>query len=528
MRVARFFIIAVSMILIRLVSCTQQPLTQEALLTTLDSLEYKMEWLDYRISLAMWELYTTGESDSLRYYQNLYGEVVSGPEIYQQLSSGGALLTDELNQRRRDILFGAVLVGKVETDRDISELRDSLEVVNINYRPEFEGAERTSGYLYSVFRTDPGRTRRELAYRAWCSVGDELAEGLEQLLRMRDQRARRLGYNSYIALSFGANGIDMTNYRALLRQLDSLSAQPYLEIIKRIATDLNVDRPEIWDLSYSYGDITTQVDRFFPADSQMNYIQRSLEGVGFDLDKMPIYYDLVDRQGKSQFAFAFPIKPPHDVRVLASLYDGMYSTRMLFHEIGHAVHYTQIAQDNPLFINNIQGAWSEAMAQTISALMDDKFWLAEYAHMPEQLIDSYLKSKRAQDIIYLRTTLVRLYFELEAYTNPNRDINKLYWDLFEKYMMLPRHDDMKPWAAIFHYTTHPVYLQNYLYADIVAAQTIDFLKTNYGSFVDNPMTSAFLIQNYYRFGGRYDWRELLKRGTDEEFNPAYFIKRIGL
>ncbi len=528
MRTIRFFVIAVCIGLVSLASCTQEPLTEETLVTTLDSLEHKFEWLDYRMALAMWELYTTGESDSLQYYQDIYGTVVSDPEVYQQLSAGGALLSDELDQRRRDVLFGLVLTGKVETDRDINLLRDSLGVIHVNHRAEFEGSERSASYLYNTYRSDPGRTRRELAYRAWCSVGDELDEPLGQLFKMRDQKARRLGYNSFMALSFNAAGLDMNKYRALLKQLDSLSSQPYKEIIERISSSLNVDKPEIWDLAYSYADVNLQVDRYFPADSQMGYIRRSLEALGFDVDKMPIYYDLLDRKGKSQFAFAFPIKPPHDVRILANLYDGIYSTRSLLHEIGHAIHFALIAQDNPLFINNVDGAWGEAMAQTVASLIDDKVWLANYAHLPPQLIESYLKTKHEQDIIYLRMTLVRLYFELEAYSNPNRDINKLYWDLFERYMMLPRHEDIKPWAAIFHYATHPVYLQNYLYADMVAAQTIDFLRTNYGSFVDNPMTSAFLIQNYYRFGGRYDWRELLKRGTDEDLDPAYFIEKMGL
>jgi len=93
-------------------------------------------------------------------------------------------------------------------------------------------------------------------------------------------------------------------------------------------------------------------------------------------------------------------------------------------------------------------------------------------------------------------------------------------------MMLPRHDDLKPWAALIHYTTHPVYLQNYLYADIITAQTRDYLKRNYSSLVNNPTVGSFLIQNYLRFGSRYDWRELLKRGTDEDLNPGYLISKL--
>ena len=149
-------------------------------------------------------------------------------------------------------------------------------------------------------------------------------------------------------------------------------------------------------------------------------------------------------------------------------------------------------------------------------------------HFRFYLADQFTETKRQQDIIYLRQTLLRLQFEYEAYLNPNRDLNELYWSLFDKYMRLPRHEELKPWASVIHLTTHPVYLQNYLYADIAAAQTIDFLKRNYKTVVDNPSSGSFLVQNYLRFGSRYDWRELLKRGTDEQLNPDYFIKRLGL
>ncbi|MBU2652500.1 MAG: hypothetical protein KKA81_16360, partial [Bacteroidetes bacterium] len=133
-----------------------------------------------------------------------------------------------------------------------------------------------------------------------------------------------------------------------------------------------------------------------------------------------------------------------------------------------------------------------------------------------------------QDVIYLRLTLTRLMFEYEAYTNPGRDLNKLYWELFERYMMLPRHEDVKAWASVIHYTTHPVYLHNYLYADMISAQTLNFLTGLYGDLIDNRAVRSFLVQNYYRFGSRYPWRDMLERGTGEKLDPKFFIERLGL
>lgn len=520
-------ILALAVLLV-LSSCQEVQLTEEEVVSCLDSLEMKLEWLDYRIAEESWELYTEGRSDSLEFYRELYDYVTSDRETFEHLRPAKHLLTDEADQRRRELAYSTLLLSRVEARRDIARLRDSLAVVDINYRAEFEGEKRSSNYLYRTYRTDRSPIRRDIAYRAWCSVGLELADGLEQLFRLRNQQARRLGYNNFLGLVFAQQGLETREYLTLLRQLDSLSEKQYESILDKAKGKLGLNDLEIWDLAYAYAHINGEVDRYFPADSQLLYIKRSLKKIDINLDQLPIYFDLASREGKSQFAYAFPIKPPYDLRVLANLSDGLYSTRVLLHEIGHAVHFTHIAQDRPLFKNTLSASWAEGMAQIAAALCDERSWLETYAAMPAGLIDRYITAKQERDIIYLRTTLMRLYFEYEAYVNPNRDLNKLYWDLFERYLLLPRHDEIKPWAAIIHYTTHPVYLHNYLIADIIAAQTVDYLKKNYGVVVDNPMVGSFLVQNYFRFGSRYDWRELLERGTGERLNPEYLMDRLGI
>lgn len=515
-------------LMIGALSCTQQQVTKEQLESTLDSLEVKLEWLDFKIAQETWVFYSTGKSDSIEFYQRLFNELVQDPNIVSQLQIGKNLLTEEIDQRRREIMLGTVLWGTVETDLEISSVRDSLVELDQSKRIEFEGQARSRRYLSNTFRYDSNRKRRQSAYRAWCSAGDPIADGLAQLFRARNQRAQRLGYNNFLALVFNVTGLNTDEYRGFLDQLDSLTRKPYEDILDRIGAKLNLDELEPWDLGYAYADINSAVDRYFPADSQLGYIKQSLKGMDINLDKMPIYFDLNARESKTEYAFSFPIKPPFDIRILGNLSDGLSSTWILLHEVGHAVHFASIVQDREIFARNIDGAWAEGMAQTIAAIQREKLWLTRYAGLPEQLAASYLSSLKEQDIISLRQRLLLLDFEYQAYTNPNRDINKLYWDMFEKYMRLPRHDDIKPWAAIIHYTSIPVYMQNYLYADIIAAQNMNFIRQNYGDPIDNPRASAFLMQNYFRFGGRYPWPELLERGTDEPLNPKYLVKRLGL
>ena len=512
------------------VSCFEQkPQVAVDVLPQVDMFEKRTEWLNYRISEEMWDLYTTGQADSFDFYNGLYQRLVKEPALLEALEQSDPKLDNDDDLRRFNLVKNSVLNGKIEEFPEIVSLRDSLSAIDRSYRAEFEGAKSNANDLYRIFRTDNNRSRRESAYRAWVSVGSEMQEGIQKLFKLRNQQATKEGFNNFFTLSLKNQEIDINQYLKLIQELDTLSAKPYAEILQNAKGKLRLSDPEMWDLSYSFKNINSKIDEYFPVDSQMKYIKNSLKDIGFDIDKLPIYFDLDSRDGKSQFAYAFTIKAPYDMRVLANLTDGILSTKTLMHEIGHALHSAFIQQDNSLFSNTmIDGIWAEGMAQTLASLVNDKEWLTTYAHVPVSVVDAYLTAKKEADIIYLRTTLLRLQFEFEAYQNPQRDLNEIYWDLFEKYLMLPRHDDIYPWASIIHYTTHPVYLHNYLYADMIAAQNINFLDKNYEGAVGKRTTKSFLVQNYFRFGAKYDWRELLKRGTDSELKNEYFITSLGL
>ena len=524
------FIISILLIILSSVSCFEQKVQVAVdVIPQIDMFEKRSEWLNYRISEEMWDLYTTGQADSFDFYSGLYQRLVKEPDLLEALAQKNPKIENEDDLRRFNLVKNSVLNGKIEEYPEIVSLRDSLSAIDRSYRAEFEGEKTTANELYRIYKNDNNRTRRETAYRAWVSVGSEMQEGIQNLFKLRNQQATKEGFNNFFTLSLKNQSLDINQYLKLLQELDTLSAKPYADILQEAKGKLRLSDPEIWDLSYAYKNINSKIDEYFPVDSQMKYIKNSLKDIGFDIDKLPIYFDLDSRDGKSQFAYAFTIKAPSDMRVLANLTDGIQSTRTLMHEIGHALHSAFIQQDKALFSNSmIDGIWAEAMAQTLAAFLNDKEWLTTYAHVPESIADAYLSAKKESDIIYLRTTLMRLQFEFEAYQNPQRDLNSVYWDLFEKYMMLPRHDDIYPWASIIHYTTHPVYLHNYLYADMIAAQNIAFLDDNYEGMVGKRTTKSFLVQNYFRFGAKYDWRELLKRGTDSELKNQYLISSLGL
>ena len=526
-RISIFSISFVLVILILIIAPVKNVAASDILIL-MDSLEQKIEWLDYRINLERWTYYTTGKKDSLKYYEDLYAYLLSDEETASKIAKGKKNISDDADVTRWEMLNNAFNSPDIESSSKIAALRDSISTIDMNYRADYNGEQKTSNELYKIFRTNRNRSIRESAYKAWTSIGLELSDKMERLFRLRNQAAGKHGYSNYFSFSFKQQSLKLDEYKQLLKNLDELSRAPYQTILEKIKQKLQVNQLQVWDLGYAYADVQNEVDRYFPIDSQMYFIKDALEDIDINIDKLPIYFDLEPREGKSQAAYAFQIKPPHDMRVLGNLTNGLYSTRTLLHEIGHTLYAAHISQKSHLFKNWISGVWTEAIAQIFASLIESKEGLLKYASVPEPVAKRYIEAKHEQDIIYLRTTLVRLQFELQAYTNSQANLNKLYWNLVDEYMMLPRHEDIKPWAALFYYNTHPVYMQNYLYADMITAQTVAYIKNNYTDFEGNAMTKAFLVQNYLRFGSRYDWQNLLERGTEESLKSEYFIKALGI
>jgi len=511
-----------------IMSCQETQISREQVLVTLDSLQHKLEWLDYRMAQESWDLYATGSSDSLEFYRDLVARVVAYGGASRTLSAGGSLLDDEVDLRRLDIVNEIMLIARVETAPAVARLRDSLTVILNQFQPRYDGAPVDVQRLHDILREDNDRSRRERAFRAWCGGGDEIGDGLATLFRLRNQEAKRAGFNNFFAMSFSAKGMAVAEHVALINRLDSLSREPYEALLDQLWRKLDHDGLEAWDLEFTYADIQADVDKHFPADSQLTIIKRSLIGLGFDIDKLPIYFDSMYSDGGAQFAEMFPIRPPHEIRILTHSVDGLESTQALMNKIGQAIHLSHITQNQQLFIDRMESAWTEGMGLMFASLLTRPSWLIKYANISPTLAEGFTEARREIGVVRLRTQLLQMMFEYQAYLNPDRDLNRLYWDMYEQYLMLPRHDEMQPWAGIVEFTTDPITLQHCLTADIIAAHSVVTLEKAYGEMTDNSMAGSFLVQNYFRFGARYSWRDLLKRGTDEELNFRYLLGELGI
>jgi len=509
-------------------SCGGQDKELTDITCALDSLEHKLAWLDGRLALENWSLLTTGESDSLAFYQQLYDWVVADRETFDFLHAARDRVRNEIDNRRLEILYPAFLAAQVQNDKHVRSLRDSLVHVLSSYQAELHGQPSSRAHIESRFYYDSQRANREQAYVALNLVGEEIADDVARLFRLRNRAAQRLGYRDYFTMVLDQSELPLDEYLSLLQHIDSLTSEPYRKLIEQIRNRLHVQEVEIWDIPFSYSSVFREVDQSFQIDSQMYRMKYGLRELGFDLDKLPVYIRFEYREEGPPFAVALIVHPPYDQRVVGYWSHGLPAARAAVQEIAFAVQMSFVHQSQLLFCSVRDGAWLQGMASIFADILDRDEWLRTYTGISDELLVRYRKARCERDLVNIRLSLVQLFFEYEAYRDPDRNLNRLYWNLFNELMALPRHDGIKPWAAEAVYITRPVSSQNYLLGDIISAQTLAYLERYNGSIVGNPETRAFLVQNYFRFGSRFHWRDLLERGTGEPLQPKYLLERMGI
>jgi len=149
-----------------------------------------------------------------------------------------------------------------------------------------------------------------------------------------------------------------------------------------------------------------------------------------------------------------------------------------------------------------------------------------------KIADESFKSLRLQMMVFSRWSQVMYRFEKSLYENPDQDLNKLWWDLVEKYQLLKRPEGRNEpdWASKIHIASSPCYYHNYLLGELLASQLYYYIGNNIlkvkdvtnQSFVNKPEVGKYLIDKVFSVGDRYYWNDMIEKATGEKLTAKYF------
>ncbi|NQV27021.1 MAG: M2 family metallopeptidase, partial [Rhodopirellula sp.] len=152
----------------------------------------------------------------------------------------------------------------------------------------------------------------------------------------------------------------------------------------------------------------------------------------------------------------------------------------------------------------------------------------------KKVSDDAARVLRNQLLIFSRWCQVMLRFEKGLYENPQQDLNKLWWDLGEKYQMVKRPDGRNEpdYASKIHIVVAPVYYHNYMMGELFASQLHHAIARDVAGgadprkvvYVGDPRVGEFLKRKVFAPGATLTWDELTEFATGKRLNPQAFAE----
>ncbi len=495
----------------------------------LDLLEARLEQIAVAYNNASFNRYLGQPVADLNQYDAAIASLMSDPASQFTVRYWLAQAQDPTLRRRLELLRRAFLEAEVTRPPDISQLRNNINDRLLSFQPQLDGTLLTRSDITEILRDHPDRRYRQRVFEeAMRPLAEELEPQVRELMRLRNAQARRLGYNSYPDLHLDLIGFDRATLLALFDRLEALTAAPYRAFTGAARREYNLSQITAWDLFWLADRRAGLPDEFFQGTTSLTRAHALLSNLGLDPQSLPIQ---VFKRDIPFGGLCFQVRVPDDIRIVSSPKEGFLFFRTLVHEFGHGLHSAFIRQTTYL-LKREWGPFNEGMAEVLAYFTHYDDWLAQNTGLDPAAIAVYKQHNTVRRIIRLRNMMAQARFEIEAYDNLNGDLNRLQAEQEARYLDLPL--NLTPrWAAVSFPTTHPVYRQNYILADLIAAQTHAELNRRFGSFFRLPAPDRaglfnFIRQHYFTPGALIEWRDKIKNATGQPLGVDAFITELGL
>jgi len=514
--------------------------------------------LQKEANLAYWQAACSGDSAAYSRYAALnlqLRRIYSDRQAFEFLTrlqkNGG--ITDPLQARQLQLLVNAYMENQIDPEllKRMVERAAEVEQTFSTFRGQIDGAAVSAGRIDEIFKNEVDAGKRRSAWEASKQVGGRIAQDLLELVRLRNQAARSLGFKDYHALSLHLAEQSQEEVERVFAELFELSQAPFIRLRRQMDEKL-ADKFHIaisglapWHYQDPFfqeapADGSFDPDLYYAGQDVKQLAMRFYSGIGLDVTDILANSDLYERDGKNPHAFSTDIDRCGDVRILCNLQNNERWMETLLHELGHATYDRYHDQSLPYLLRQPAHAFTtEAIAMFFGRFSRQPEWMRDMLNLPpaeyEKIKEASASSMAAKQLIFARWTMVMYYFEKELYADPDQDLNRLWWRLVEKYQMIhPPLDRHEPdWAAKIHFTIAPCYYHNYLLGELFASQLTDYVKNTLPapaggawSAVGCTALGDTLRNRIFKPASRYRWDEMITRATGQPLSARCFVRQF--
>ncbi|HET7481307.1 MAG TPA: M2 family metallopeptidase [Actinomycetota bacterium] len=514
-----------------------------------ESLGAKIEELESGFHRAFWEsqIHATPQNDATRAELEIELRRVKGDRDAHAavLAALDEDIHDPVLKRQLQVLRLSLTGNQMEDDERVRivGLATAIESEFASFRPEIDGRRASENDIKEILRSENDEGRRRQAWAASKRVGAVVAERLQDLVRARNEVALRLGFADYYRMSLELQELSEEWLFDRLGELEELTDEPFRrwkgQLDDRLRQRFGRDRIDAWHYADPFfqdppPDTDVDLDPLLGERDAAELAIATFGDWGIDIAGVIEKSDLYPRELKCQHAFCLDVdRSGSDVRILANVIPGEAWIGVMLHESGHAAYDISIDRHLPYLLRRATHTFvTEAIAILSGRLVRMPAWLKSYARVAESevtvLADDLRRSNAAQSLQFARWGLVMTHFERALYADPEADLDATWWELVERFQMVPQPEDAPAgaWASKIHLAASPVYYHNYLLGEMLASQLTNAIEEACGALVASRSAGEFLVERVFRHGSLLRWDSLIEEATGSALSAAAFAADV--
>ncbi len=532
---------------------------EKEFLEFIKSFENKVIGLSKELSLSNFNATISGNPEDYAKTAELelkLKKIFSNKEDFEKLKKfkTSGKIKDEVNKRELEILFNSY--SEFQIDEKLLEktvaLSSKIEQTFSTYRAKVNGKDLTDNEIDKILESSKDSTELEETWKASKQIGALVSKDVIELVKLRNEAAKNLGYDNYHQMSLTLSELDPSFLDNLFDKLDELTKDKFIEIKNEVdeylASFHNIEKNQL--MPWHYQDKFFQqgpsiynlnLDKYYKDQNIEKLTDNYYSGIGLDIKDMLANSDLYEKEGKYQHAYCTQIDKEGDIRVLCNIKPNYKWMGTMLHEFGHAVYDKYVSHKLPWVLREHAHIFTtEAIAMLFGRFASNPNWIKGMIGISDeeknQIANESFKTLQLEQIIFSRWVQVIYRFEKAMFENPDRDLNSLWWELVEKYQGLkkPEGRNEPDWASKIHIALYPVYYHNYMMGELLASQLYFYIKEKVLknnneeaiSFIGQKDVGEYLKNLFFSYGALFKWDKLIKTATGEELNPEYWVRQF--
>jgi peptidyl-dipeptidase A len=523
------------------------------------SLESKTVPIFKEMNQAYWNASLTGKKEDFEKnadLQNKYAAIFADKDAFVKIKKfkESGEIKDEILKRELTVLFNQFQQNQADTSKinAINNMQNAVEQKYGNFRAEVGGNKLTDNQVEEKLTKSTDSKELKEVWLAQKKIGAVVSDDLKKLVKMRNDLAKSMGFKNYHEMSLKVNEEDPEEISKLFDELDVLTKDAFAKEKENIdnyfAERYKVKKEELmpWHYQNRFFQEAPKIykvdfDKFYEGKKLDEITTKYYNSIGLPIDDMIKKSDLYEKPGKNQHAYCTDMDRNGDVRVLCNIVPNEKWMNTMMHEFGHAVYSKNIDSKLPFYLKSeAQTFCTEAIAMMFGRFSTNGPWLKDNLGISEEeskkVAEDGFKSLRLQQLVFSRWAQVMYRFEKSMYENPDQDLNKLWWDLVEKYQMLkkPEGRNEPDWASKIHIATVPCYYHNYLLGELLASQLYYYITKNIvksedyknQSFYGKAEVGKYLKEKVFGPGLKYFWNDMIEKATGEKLTAKYYAQQF--